>query len=120
MIKSKLIYLGILAGLVMFFILFIDNASLLILILAAIFPVMQLYFLFSISRKITATLTAENATVEKNVESKIIVNIVNKSIFPISCAVATLKITNTLTGEYQMLTTMMPVSADNKDRKSVV
>ncbi|MBQ9982400.1 MAG: DUF58 domain-containing protein [Oscillospiraceae bacterium] len=113
MIKSKLIYLGILAGLVMFFILFIDNASLLILILAAIFPVMQLYFLFSISRKITATLTAENATVEKNVESKIIVNIVNKSIFPISCAVATLKITNTLTGEYQMLTTMMPVSADN-------
>lgn len=113
MIKSKLIYILILIALILFFILFVDNASLLILILASVFPIMQIFFLFKISRNITATLTAENAAVEKNIESKIVVNITNRSILPVSCAVATLKITNTLTGEYQMLTTMMPVSADN-------
>ncbi len=113
MIKSKLIYFTILAVAILFYILFLGNISLFLLILTIIFPIMQLCFLFNISRKISATLTTENVTVEKNSESKITVNISNRSILPVSCAVATLKITNTLTNEFQMLTTMMPVSADN-------
>ena len=114
MLQNKIIYLLFLASMILFFILFIDDMSLIILILTIIFPFVQLFFLFSISRNINAVLNTENVTLHRNKESKIIVNIRNKSIFPVSCAVATLKITNTLTGEEQLLTTMMPVSADNE------
>lgn len=100
----------------LFYILFVDDMSLLILILTIIFPFIQLFLLFSISKNISAELNTENITVAKNTESKIIVDITNHSIFPVSCAVVTLKITNTLTNEYQLLTTMMPVSADNNQR----
>lgn len=114
MLQNKIIYLLFLASMILFYILFIDDMSLIILILTIIFPFVQLFFLFSISRNINAVLNTENVTLHRNKESKIIVNIRNKSIFPVSCAVATLKITNTLTGEEQLLTTMMPVSADNE------
>ncbi len=88
--------------------------SLLILILAAIMPFIQCFFLINISKNISASLHIENISICKNTESKITVNLINHSVFPVSCAVATLKITNNLTEETQMLTTMMPVSANNQ------
>ncbi len=114
MIRNKLIYLIILTALVFFYILFIDSMSLLILILALVLPFIQCFFLINISKNISASLHTENITVYKNSESKITVDIINRSVFPVSCAVATLKITNNLTEETQLLTTMMPVSASNQ------
>lgn len=99
---------------VIFYILFIDSMSLLILIMTIVFPLIQLFILKRISKNITATLNIENLTIPKNTESKIIVKIKNHSVLPVSCAVATLKISNTLTGEEQILTTMLPVSSDNE------
>lgn len=114
MLRNKLLYLVILISLFFFFILYIDNISLMIFILSIVFPLIQYFILLKISKNISANLKIENITISKNTESKIIVNITNRSVFPISCATATLKITNTLTGEVQMLTTMLPVSADNE------
>lgn len=114
MIKNKILYIAILVALFMFYILFIDSMSLIIFILAVIFPCLQFLLLNGISKNITAELNTENITLPKNKESKIILNISNSSFFPVSCAVATVQITNTLTGEFQTLTTMMPVSANNE------
>jgi len=114
MLKSKIIYLLLIAGMVLFYILFIDSMSLLILLLTLAFPFIQLYILFRISKNISSSLSTEEQNIPKNTETKIIVNIRNYSVFPVSCAVATLNITNTLTGEVQTLTTMIPVSADNE------
>lgn len=113
MIRNKLLYLIIIVSLIFFYILYIDNISLVTLILALIFPLAQCFILISISKNITAKLNIENVTIIRNTQSKIIVNIINNSIFPVSCATATIKIHNTLTDEEQILTTMLPVSAAN-------
>ncbi|MDO5560645.1 MAG: DUF58 domain-containing protein [Oscillospiraceae bacterium] len=113
MIRNKLLYAVILVSLVFFYILYIDNISLATLILASIFPVIQVIILFSIAKNITAKLNIEDVTIVRNTQSKIVVNIINNCILPVSCATATLKIYNTLTGEEQTLTTMLPVSAAN-------
>ncbi len=114
MIKSKIAYLFLLAAMFLFYIMFIDSMSLLTLIIAAVFPVIQLIILSCIARNITAALNIEKKTINKNTESRIIVKIKNHSVLPVSCAVATLQITNTLTGESQSLTTMLPVPSDNE------
>lgn len=113
MIRTKIIYLFLIFGAVAFYVLFIDSMSMLVLILTLVFPLIQYLFLFFTSRKITASIKSENNTALKDEETKIILDIANHSHFPVSCAYAVIEIQNTLTGEYQTLTTMMPVSADN-------
>lgn len=114
MIKSKIAYLLFLACMILFYILFIDSMSLMILVITIIFPFLQLIILALISGKITASLSTESISVPKNTESRIIVKLKNNSLLPVSCAVAVLQITNTLTGETQSLSTMLPVSSDNE------
>lgn len=114
MLKSKLIYLVILVSMFLFYILFVDSMSLMIFVLTAAFPFLQLIILKRISSSVKASLITENQTINKNTESRIIVKIKNNSLLPVSCAVAELHIANTLTGESQTLTTMLPVSADNE------
>ncbi len=113
MIRSKIIYLIILTGMILFYILFVDSMSLMILVITLLFPFLQLFILMRISRSITAVLSTESASVQKSTPSKIIVKIRNSSLLPVSCAVVDLSIMNTLTGEVQPLTTMLPVSSDN-------
>ena len=113
MIRTKIIYFFLILCAVAFFVLFIDTMSLLILILALVFPFIQYLFLFLTSKKITASIKSENSTALKGDETKIILDIANHSHFPVSCAYAVIQIQNTLTGEMQTLTTMMPVSANN-------
>lgn len=114
MIKSKILYLVILICMILFYILFVDSMSLMILIITVVFPLIQLLILFRISGNISAALSTENLSVPKNTESRIIIRLKNHSFLPVSCAVASLQITNTLTGETQELSTMLPVSADNE------
>lgn len=114
MIKTKILYLIILVCMILFYILFIDSMSLLLLILTILFPVVQIFILMRIASNITASLSTENLSVAKNTESRIIVKLKNHSLLPVSCAVASMQITNTLTGESQTLTTMLPVSSDNE------
>ena len=113
MIRSKLIYLILLSCMILFYILFVDSMSLMILVITLLFPFLQLFILRRISKSITASLSTESASVHRNTPSKIIVKIKNYSLLPVSCAVVDLSITNTLTGEVQPLTTMLPVSSDN-------
>lgn len=113
MIRTKIIYAFLILCAAAFFILFIDTMSLLILILTLVFPLVQYLFLLFTSKKITASIKSENSTALKDDETKIILDIANHSHFPVSCAYAVIEIQNTLTGEYQTLTTMMPVSANN-------
>lgn len=113
MIRTKIIYLFLILCAAAFFILFIDTMSLLILILTLVFPFIQYFFLIFTSRKITASIKTENSNALKDDETKIILDIANHSHFPVSCAYAVIEIQNTLTGELQTLTTMMPVSANN-------
>ena len=114
MIKSKIIYLILLACMVLFYILFVDSMSLLILILTVVFPFLQLFILRRISKNITAVLDIGYSTTERNVPTRIAVRLKNHSILPVSCAVVSLQITNTLTNETQSLTTMLPVASDNE------
>ncbi|MBR3534763.1 MAG: DUF58 domain-containing protein [Oscillospiraceae bacterium] len=114
MIKSKIIYLILLACMILFYILFIDSMSLLILILTVVFPFLQLFILMRVSRNITAVLDIGCSTTERNVPTRIAVRLKNHSILPVSCAVVSLQITNTLTNETQSLTTMLPVASDNE------
>ena len=60
MIKSKIIYLILLACMVLFYILFVDSMSLLILILTVVFPFLQLFILRRISKNITAVLRGQD------------------------------------------------------------
>ncbi|MDD6082323.1 MAG: DUF58 domain-containing protein [Oscillospiraceae bacterium] len=114
MIKSKIVYLVLLASMVLFYILFIDSMSLLTLIITVIFPFLQLALLSHVSRKITASMDIETRTVPRNTDTRIIVKIKNHSLLPVSCAMATVSIKNTLTDECQTLTTLLPVSSDNE------
>ncbi len=113
MIRTKIIYLFLIICAAAFFILFVDTMSLLILVLTLVFPFIQYLFLFITSKKITASIKTENSTALKEEETRIILDIANHSHFPVSCAYAVIEIHNTLTDEYQTLTTMMPVSANN-------
>ncbi|WP_044974385.1 DUF58 domain-containing protein [Ruminococcus sp. HUN007] len=114
MIKSKIIYLILLVCMIFFYILFVDSMSLLILILTAVFPVMQLLVLLRISKNITAVLDIDCSAIERDTPAKIAVKLKNHSVFPVSCAVVSLDIINTLTNEKQSLTTMLPVASDNE------
>lgn len=114
MIKNQITYLVLLAGIILFYILFVDSMSLLILIITIVFPVLQFIILMIVSRNISATLSTESQTVYRNTENKIIIRIKNHSVLPVSCAVVSLQITNSLTNETQSLTTMIPVSSDNE------
>lgn len=114
MIKNQITYLIILAGIILFYILFIDSMSLLLLVIALIFPVMQFIILMILSKNITASLSTENQSVSRNTENKIIIKIKNHSMLPVSSAVVSLMITNTLTNEKQSLTAMIPVSSSNE------
>lgn len=114
MIKNQITYLVLLAGIILFYILFVDSMSLLILIITVVFPVLQFVILMIVSRNISATLSTESQTVYRNTENKIIIRIKNHSVLPVSCAVVSLQITNSLTNETQSLTTMIPVSSDNE------
>lgn len=114
MIKSKIAYLILLVSMILFYILFIDSMSLMILIITAVFPFIQFILLSYSSRKITASINIETLTVPKNTDTKIIVKIKNHSLLPVSCAMASVSMKNTLTGECQTLTTLLPVSSDNE------
>ncbi len=82
MIKSKIVYLVLLASMVLFYILFIDSMSLLTLIITVIFPFLQLALLSHVSRKITASMDIETRTVPRNTDTRIIVKIKNHSLLP--------------------------------------
>jgi len=114
MIKNKLIYLLIVTGLILFYILFVDSIALLILILAVLFPFFQYIALMSASKHTTVSLQTESSTCIRNQESRINITISNSSPFPVSCALITIEIKNCMTGEMQDLTTMFPVSSRNQ------
>ena len=121
MIRSKLLYAVLLVVLILFYYLYRGDPkqgdlSLALLIFAVIFPLILLFGLIWLKRSVRLRLFHSKEPVRKGQMYQWVLQITNDSIFSASEAQVSLTYSNSLTGESQDLTLVVPVLAHNSQR----
>lgn len=113
MIRSKIIYIFLLAVLAVFYIMYIDNMSLFLLVFAAVLPVVLFFVMLCAFFRTDAELSASAMSENKDSDISVDVHITNRSIFPVSDACVTLEIMNSLDSVPEKMSASVPVQARN-------
>ncbi len=118
MVKSKIVYVLLLAVLAVFYIMYIDNMSLFLLIFAAVLPFVLFFIMLCTFFKTDADISASSISENKDSDISVDVHITNRSIFPVSDARVTLEIMNSLDSVPEKMSASVPVQALNSQTVS--
>lgn len=112
MIRNKIIYLILVISAILFFILYADNLSLLLLILSAVFPVFMGIVTIAARLCIKADITSAPAAV-KDTETQYKITVRNKSVFPYPNSIITVEYKNIFGDNVQEFKVSVPIPSRN-------
>ncbi len=113
MIFNKIIYILLVAVLLFFYVMYIDNLSLFLLVSAVILPFVLIMIALHTRSRLEAQLISSRMSENKKKDITIDVKITNKSIFPVSNACIYLEIMNSADSIPEPMTATVPVQALN-------
>lgn len=113
MLLHKIIYLAILAGLVLFFILYAETLSLTVLIFAFLMPIVSFAAGFFARKKITAYIADTKHAVNKEDTIKVKTVIENKSFLPVPNVKIKLSYFNSIDDKKEYMSAVIPLQNNN-------
>ena len=113
MLIVKLLFLLLITISAFFYILYIGNFSLILLLIMCIFPIITFISLLITQHSLSASLTVATKSVLKNEPFDVHLTIKNKSVFPIAKAEATIEYTNCFNNSSSYLELHFPVTTRN-------
>lgn len=111
MFINKISYFFLFILLLVFYVLYADILSFLILILAIALPIIMYIYLIIISRNIDFDINFDKIAAQKDSDIELKINIKNYSNFPISNSLITIEYKNLLTNETSILTSTIPIQS---------
>jgi len=116
MILTKLLFLVLLIICVLFYILYLGNFALVLLIVVVVLPIIMYVTTYIANKNITADFAVKDKTVAKNTVFPIQLVVTNNSIFPVGKAEAHIEYYNMFNNEASSFDLYLPIQPKNSQR----